>query len=214
MGVEEPSLFVSPQSRWFGHAGNAEEVQHLLRAAEEVRDLLPFPLSSEPTKAEMELYMTSARGEPVSPELIHEAAVDVWMFLLKWSLNWQFEDRKVGDAGTSARQAFPRAPTAAQQAALHHLKQYVEDFVRGPIVPYEDWAIIFKTTGVDYTVEEIKLPEAITWAQIAPALPPADWAARVRSIVLAEGPLRELLRDPMKVLLPPTEWPQPVPQPK
>ena len=34
----------------------------------------------------------------------------------------------------------------------------------------------------------------------------------MRAIDLAEGPLRELLRDPMKVLLPSPEWPQPVPQ--
>ena len=50
----------------------------------------------------MELSMTCAHGEPVSPELMHEAAVDVWMCLLKMSLNLQFEGRKVSDAGASA----------------------------------------------------------------------------------------------------------------
>ena len=92
--------------------------------------------------------------------------------------------------------------------------QHVEDFVRDPTVPCEDRATILKTTRVDFTGEEIKLPEPITWAQIAPALPPADQTARVRATDLAEGPLRELLRDPTKVLLPPTECPQPVPQTK
>ena len=43
--------------------------------------------------------MTSAHGEPVSPELMQQAAVDVWMFLLIWSLNWQFEGRKVKKRG-------------------------------------------------------------------------------------------------------------------
>ena len=57
------------------------------------------------------------------------------------------------------------------------------------------------------TTLEIKLPETITWAQIAPALPPADQTAD-----LAEGLKRELLRNPMKALLPPTEWLQPVPR--
>ena len=52
----------------------------------------------------------------------------------------------------------------------------------------------------DYPGEEIKLPEPTTWAQIAPALPPADRKARGRAIVLAEGPKRELLRNPMKAL--------------
>ena len=48
---------------------------------EEVRDLLPFPLSPDPTKVEMDLSMTSACGELVSPEPIHEAGVDVLVLL-------------------------------------------------------------------------------------------------------------------------------------
>ena len=87
------------------------------------------------------------------------------------------------------------------------------DVVRGPIVPCEDWAAIIKTTRVDHTGEEIQLPEPITWAQIVPALAPADQTARVRATDLAEGPKRELLRDATKVLLP-TEWPRSVPQAK
>ena len=77
------------------------------------------------------------------------------------------------------------------------------------------WATILKRTRADDPGEEINLPEAITWAQIAPALPPADRTARGRgrAVDLAEGPVRELLRDPMKALLPPTEWLQPVPKP-
>ena len=85
------------------------------------------------------------------PEPTHEAAVEVWMSLLKWSLNWQFESREVKDAGASARPPFPRRPTAAQEAAIHQLKHCVGDFVRGPIVPCEDWATILKTTRVDYS---------------------------------------------------------------
>ena len=41
-------------------------------------------------------------------------------------------------------------------------------------MPSEDWDFFLKTAKVDYNREEIKLPEAITWTQIAPALPPAD----------------------------------------
>ena len=68
-------------------------------------------------------------------------------------------------------------------------------------MPSEDWAILLKTAKVDYNREEIKLPAA-------------DLTARVRATDLAEGPIRELLRDPTKVLLPSAEWPQPVPQAK
>ena len=35
---------------------------------EEVRDILPFPLSPEPTKREMQLSMTCVRREPASPK--------------------------------------------------------------------------------------------------------------------------------------------------
>ena len=70
MGVEEPSLLYGV---WPGAAPSHGEGG---------RHLLPFPLSLERTKAEMELSMTSARGDPVSSELIHAAASDVWMFLL------------------------------------------------------------------------------------------------------------------------------------
>ena len=42
-------------------------MQHLLAGEEEVRDLLPFQLSPEPIKAEMELSMTSARGDQSAP---------------------------------------------------------------------------------------------------------------------------------------------------
>ena len=99
-----------------------------------------------------------------------------WMFgcfLLDWSPDWEFEGRKVGDA----RPTIPRTPTAAQLAALHQLKQYLEDFVRGTIVLCEDWNTILKTTRLDCSGEEIELPEPVTWAQIALALPLADRTA-------------------------------------
>ena len=69
---------------------------------------------------------------------MHNAAAVVWIFLLKWSLNWQFEGRRVSGVGASSQPTFSRTPTAAQQAAIHQLKYYVEDFVRGSIVPCEE----------------------------------------------------------------------------
>ena len=99
-------------------------MQEKLEAApsrgEEFRTLLPFPLWPEPTNAKLELPMTCAHEEPVNPEFMHEAAADVWMFLLKLSLNWQYEGRKVRGAGASSQPRVPRTPTAAQQAAIHH----------------------------------------------------------------------------------------------
>ena len=78
MGVEEPSLFVASRG--------GLDMQEMMKGCstfsreKEFRNLLPFPLSPEPTKAEKELS-TTAR------ELMHQAAVDVWMFLLIWLSN-------------------------------------------------------------------------------------------------------------------------------
>ena len=51
------------------------------------RNLLPFPLSPKPTKAEMKLSTTCVRREPVSPELVQEAAGDVCIDATRLSLS-------------------------------------------------------------------------------------------------------------------------------
>ena len=56
-----------------GVAGNSQEVPHSLAGGRST-NFLPFPLSPEPTKAEIQLSMVGARGKPVSPELFHGAA--------------------------------------------------------------------------------------------------------------------------------------------
>ena len=87
--------------------------------------------------------------------------------------NWQFESCKVKSAASS-QPTLPQTGSAAQYAALRQLKRSVEDFVRSPVVPSEDSASLLKTDKVDYIGEEITLPEALFWAQIAPALRPAN----------------------------------------
>ena len=69
---------LSPRSRRMAMQEMLKKCSPFARG-EEVRDLLPIPLSREPTKAEIKLSTTCARGQPVSPELIQEAAVDVWI---------------------------------------------------------------------------------------------------------------------------------------
>ena len=96
---------------------------------------------------------------------MHEAGVDVWMFLLKLSLNEQFEGSMVKSA-ESSQPTLPQTASAAQQPALWQLKRYVEDFVRGSVLFSEDWASQLKTVKIDYNGEQIKLPEATTWADL------------------------------------------------
>ena len=132
---------------------------------EEVRDLLPFPVPRAHQSRDGTVH-DCAHGQPVSPELIHEAAVDVWVFLLKWSLNWQFAGR---DAGGSARPAFSPTNTNSGAAGSPPAIEAVSWRLRSR--PPSCLVRCSKTTSVDCTGEEIKQPEPTTWAQIAPALP-------------------------------------------
>ena len=68
-------LCLSPRGRGLAMHEMLKRCSTLSRGGE-FRNLVPFPLLPEPTNAEMELSMTCAHGEPVSPELMHEAAVD------------------------------------------------------------------------------------------------------------------------------------------
>ena len=78
MGVKEPSLFVLWKNG-FGHAGNVEGVQHLLAGRKNSVTFFPFRCRPSPP-TQRELSLTCAQGEPVSPELMHEAAVDFGCF--------------------------------------------------------------------------------------------------------------------------------------
>jgi len=77
-----------PQSLQAGMAwkiGNSQEVQHRL-AVRRSTTLLPFPLSSEPTRAEIYLSMVGAREKPIHPELICDAARRLESDPTRWSL--------------------------------------------------------------------------------------------------------------------------------
>ena len=62
--ARSPSRRASVSARWDG-TGNSQEVQHRL-AGRRSTTLLPFPLSPEPTKAEIQLSMVLAKN-PSAP---------------------------------------------------------------------------------------------------------------------------------------------------
>ena len=228
----------------------------------EGHEFLSFPLSPEPTKAEMELSTTSASTvksgkaacRPGGLGPIARKCRDREDFrgcgpvASRWSSTKEAPEDGCSPRGrgrfvaregscsarwrrSCSRDSAVSVPGGAKDAWIaqlpgqwtqrhgedahaQHPDRHVEDFVRGPGALL-CWATILKRTRADDPGEEINLPEPITWAQIAPALPPADRTARGRgrAVDLAEGPVRELLRDPMRALLPPTEWLQLVPKP-
>ena len=67
---------------WLSLRSRGTAMQEMLKRCstfvrrEEVRDLLPFPLSPEPTAAEMELSMTSARGAGLPTARKHRVKVE------------------------------------------------------------------------------------------------------------------------------------------
>ena len=72
-----------------------------------------------PTKAEIGLYMVRALTAPVSPELSHEAAVDVRKFSSQVT-DWQFNGRQLSDAGSRSQMNFAdRSGLGLRQDALH-----------------------------------------------------------------------------------------------
>ena len=65
---------------------------------------------------------------------------------------------------------------------------------------------------MNYQQEEVRLPCKVTWAQMAPALPPKEAVGHVRARDLCTGWIRECMDDLLKCLLPTEEWPSPLPK--
>ncbi|CAK0801859.1 unnamed protein product [Prorocentrum cordatum] len=210
----------------------AERCCDVERGAATVRDLLPFPLSPLPTDAEKAPALAASRGEAVTTEMVEQAGLEAWMYLIKWSLNQLNRgggrrrscvdyNSHPGDLGTSScngtedeLRGSAGAGSAAQQAALDQLRLYVSDFVKGHDIPIVDWAETLRHARLDYQGEEMKVPEKVTWEQIEPALPPVGQSARVRATGLVQGVLKHYLENPQLCLLPEGEWPPAVPTAK
>ena len=170
-----------------------------------MKELLPFPLCSRATPAEIDLCQAAIAGKETS-HLLRAAGQAAWLFASQWGLSWLYEGRSrrwhVGTPSPDEGQL-----RGSQLAAADKLRDYVINFMSGPPVPALDWEAELNKAKLDYNLEEIKRPEMVTWAQIEPALPPAGKAACVRTLSLAEGWLADCLREPERCLLPPEQWP-------
>ena len=54
-----------------------------------------------------------------------------------------------------------------------------------------DWKTALKTSSVSYSGDEVCIAEALTFAQVAPGLPPPGVAASIPIVSLLEGSARE-----------------------
>ena len=177
------------------------------RGAQALRDLLPLPLSYEPAEAVVQVSVAAGRGARLSDDMLVDAGVSVWLDLVIWALNWVYGGRRGGALSSPMPRARGDALGLAQRAALDQLEAYIRDFLGGDAIPVKDWGSELQKVKLDYSGEEVHMPEAVTWAQLEPALPPMGTAARVRALDLAEGWLRERLLDPKKCLLDEMDWP-------
>ena len=146
---------------------------------EEFRDVLPFPLSHEPGKAEIDLCMAAGQDTDLQPDLIRQAGKEAWLFLIRWALNFLQHGRKPCNR-------VPSCMSEAQGIAMKRLEEYVDSLLSGPPIPVENWEEVLRSSKLDYNIEEAKLPETVTWDQLELALPPAGSAGKVRALELAE----------------------------
>ena len=68
--------------------------------------------------------------------------------------------------------------------------------------PATDWVEDLKKVKVGYTGEEVKTAEDLTFAQVVKSLPPAEAAASVPAVEIAEGMVAAALKDPKFLMRP------------
>ena len=102
------------------------------------------------------------------------------------------------------------ATTVGQQRALDELHSQVDYFLNleDGIVKDMDWKKFFAARSVSYTGEVMASPRTLTWRQMAPGLPPAEFCGRIDALELAEGAVRDMLLNPGEQILPAEECPK------
>eukprot|EP00438_Fugacium_kawagutii_P027760 Skav215993 [mRNA] locus=scaffold4693:119449:124700:+ [translate_table: standard] len=122
--------------------------------------------------------------------------------------------------GTRVHQGPPRA---GQLAALDRLQQaaiYVVDSKDGaekggiPRSPSSDWSEVIRESSISYQGEIIEKAEPLEVDRVIASLPPEGRGGAVNILDLCEDSVKDLLSDPMKVVLPKEELPDVLPRPR
>ena len=157
-------------------------------------DLLPLPLPYVPEEGE---DTTQLRTRP------HCA----WMWLIVVTLNAGFLS---GGSVLANVARLTAATTMGQQRALDELHSQVAYFLdlEDGIVKEMDWKKFFAARSISYTGEVMASPRTLTWRQMAPGLPPAEFCGRIDALELAEGAVRDMLLNPGEQIIPAEECPR------
>ena len=108
----------------------------------------------------------------------------------------------------------PQSTLRANQAeCVRGLEEEIEDFLQGEDgkdleVETRDWHSFMGKRQLDYSGRMVAKATALTWKQVEPALPGVGQAAQVDALELAEGEMKEIIRDPWKSVKPRHEWPE------
>ena len=126
-----------------------------------------------------------------------------WLLLLVTALNYEYF---LCDQKRASRLTFGPA-TKAQHQALVRLGCCADLLceLNPDALEATDWKTALKTSSVSYSGDEVCIAEALTFAQVAPGLPPPGVAASIPIVSLLEGSAREDLLNPATALLEPEE---------
>ena len=102
---------------------------------------------------------------------------------------------------------------ANQLECMRQLEAEVEDYLQTVTgeelqVECKEWQKYLGKRKLDYLGRMVVKAEELTWKQVEPALPKVGQAAQVSAIDLAEGIMKEFIRDPWKSMKHKNDWPK------
>ena len=160
-----------------------EEIQHevlnevTFRCSIEQRDVNRY---LPPVLLHSTLFLAGSKDGRVLEVVTKNASIEAWMFVTCWSLNHLYRGHRRASGSTTLaldqstacrRKRLAAGASLQQQKALEQLRSCVVGFflMQKPPVPNFSWESSLSQVKLDYSGQEIKLPEAVTWEQTDPA---------------------------------------------
>jgi len=172
------------------------------------RDLLPLPVSHDSVEEferrvnnSVDVALRDAK-EPFYQDSSRAAkrttGSRAWLRLVIHGLNAGF-----GASFASKKELSGLQLRTEQLDAMAELETSILYFLELPDgkVPAEDWGEKLKATQFSYEAGASARAEKVSWAQVEPKLPPAEFTAAIDAVRLASGPVRDFLLHPRKAMI-------------
>ena len=127
---------------------------------------------------------------------------------------YQCPQSESGRDSTALKMPEPNGKLKANQLeCMRQLEAEVEDYLQTVTgeelqVECKEWQKYLGKRKLDYSGRMVAKAEELTWKQVEPALPKVGQAAQVSAIDLAEGIMKEFIRDPWKSMKHKNDWPK------